>query len=436
MATVELMLDRRALLAGSAGAGALALLGTAPAALLAQDAGRWAGLEQLAQGYVAQRKAANMVIAIGQGQQPPTTIARGTLGFISRTPVDADTLYRIYSMTKPVTGMAAMMLVDEGRIALDQPVADILPAFAQMQVQKQADGAITPDNLEPAIRPLTMRHLLTHTGGLGYSIVQQGPLAAAYREKGLVPALVSRVQTPDSFAGTPAASLELFADNLATVPLVHQPGERWSYSVGLDLMGRVIEVVTGTPFDRFLQERIFDPCGMASTGFHVRQEDVGRLTDNYLIAGDTLVPIDLAATSIYLDQPPFPFGGAGLVSTPRDYDRFLQMLVGLGQIDGRRVMSEAAVRLATSDLLPDTLAPDGGFNLDGKPAGYGAGGVAGRGAQAGLYGWSGAAGTFAFVHLGQGVRASLYSQYMPGGHYRLQGQFLAEVARSTGLPVI
>ncbi|KHL25441.1 beta-lactamase [Croceibacterium mercuriale] len=435
MATVELMLDRRALLARGAGAGALALLGGASTALLAQDAGSLGGLEQLAESYVAQRKVANMVIAIGQGQQPSAMIARGTLGFISRTPVDADTLYRIYSMTKPVTGMAAMMLVDDGRIALDQPVADILPAFARLQVQKQPDGEITPDNLEAAVRPLTMRHLLTHTGGLGYSIVQQGPLAAAYREKGLVPALVSRVQAPGNFAGTPAASLEIFADNLATVPLVHQPGERWSYSVGLDLMGRVIEVVTGMPFDRFLQERIFDPCGMASTGFQVRQEDIGRLTDNYLIAGETLVPIDLAANSIYLDQPPFPFGGAGLVSTPRDYDRFLQMIVGFGQIDGRRVMSEAAVRLATSDLLPDTLAADSGFNLDGKPAGFGAGGAVGRGAQAGLYGWSGAAGTFGFVHTGQGVRASLFSQFMPGGQYRLQGQFLAEVARSTGVPL-
>ncbi|WP_121114886.1 serine hydrolase domain-containing protein [Croceibacterium ferulae] len=428
---MELMLDRRALLSRSAGAGALALLGGVPIALLAQDAGRGAGLEQLAQDFVAQRKAANMVIAMGQGQQPPVTIARGTLGFTSRTPVDADTLYRIYSMTKPVTAMAAMMLVDEGRIALNQPVADILPAFARLQVQKQPDGAITPDNLEPAIRPLTMRHLLTHTGGLGYSIVQQGPLSAAYRAKGLVPALVSRVQTPDSFAGTPAASLEVFADNLATVPLVYQPGERWSYSVGLDLMGRVIEVVTGTPFDRFLQDRIFDPCGMTSTGFRVAAEDAVRFTDNYLIVGGTLVPIDLASNSIYLDQPPFPFGGAGLVSSARDYDRFLQMILGLGQIDDRRVMSEAAVRLATSNLLPGTLAQDGGFA--GGAMGYGAGGLVGLGEQAGLYGWSGAAGTIGFVHFGLDLRASLYSQYMPGTHYGLQEQFLAEVARSARL---
>ena len=426
------MLDRRTLLARGAGMGALALLGGVPVALLAQDGGRWAGLEQLAQDFVAQRKAANMVIAIGEGQQLPAIIARGTLGFTTRTPADADTLYRIYSMTKPVTAMAAMMLVDEGRITLDQPVADILPAFAQLQVQKQPDGAVTPDNLTPAVRPLTMRHLLTHTGGLGYSIVQQGPIAELYRQNGLVPALVSRVQTPDSFAGTPAASLEVFADNLATVPLVYQPGERWSYSVGLDLMGRVIEVVTGSPFDRFLQDRIFDPCGMASTGFRVAAADAARFTDNYLIVGETLVPIDLAANSIYLDQPSFPFGGAGLVSTPRDYDRFLRMILGHGQIDGRRVMPEAAVRLATSNLLPDTLAPDGGFA--GGAMGYGAGGLVGLGEQAGLYGWSGAAGTIGFVHFGLGLRASLYTQYMPGTHYGLQEQFLAEVARSAGLP--
>lgn len=429
---MELTLDRRSLLARGAGVGALALLGGGSAALLAQDSGRWAGLERLAQHFVAERKAANMVIAMGQGQQAPEIIAHGTTGFTSRVAVNADTLYRIYSMTKPVTAMAAMMLVEEGRIALDQPVADVLPAFARMQVQKQPNGAITPDNLEPAVRPLTMRHLLTHTGGLGYSIVQQGPIAELYRQKGLVPALVSRVQTPGSFAGTPAASLEIFADNLASVPLVHQPGERWSYSVGLDLMGRVIEVVTGTPFDHFLQERILEPCGMASTGFHVAAGDAARFTDNYLIVGETLVPVDLAANSIYLDPPPFPFGGAGLVSTPRDYDRFLRMILGLGQIDGRRVMPEAAVRLATSNLLPDTLAPDGGFA--GGAMGYGAGGLVGLGEHAGLYGWSGAAGTIGFVHFGLDLRASLYTQYIPGTHYGLQEQFLAEVRRSAGAP--
>ncbi|WP_347301962.1 serine hydrolase domain-containing protein [Croceibacterium sp. TMG7-5b_MA50] len=425
-------IDRRALLVRGAGIGALALLGTAPVALLAQEAQEWPALAALAERYVTQRKVANMIIAIGQGQQPPQMIERGTLSFTSRVPVASDSLYRIYSMTKPVTGMAAAMLLDDGRIALDQPVADVLPAFTQMQVQKQPDGAVTPDNLEPATRQLTMRHLLTHTGGLGYSIVQQGPLADLYRQKGLVPALVSRVQGPDNFTGTPTSSLERFADDLATVPLVYQPGERWSYGVGLDLIGRVIEVVTGTPFDHFLQERIFDPCGMADTGFQVPASDVARLTDNYLIVGETLLPIDLAASSIYLDPPPFPFGGAGLVSTPHDYDRFLQMIVGGGAIDGRRVMTEAAVRLATADLLPDTLVPGGEFG--GGAAGYGAGGMVGRGAQAGLFGWSGAAGTIGFVHLPSATRLSLYTQFMPGQAYGLQEELLRVVAGNLGLP--
>jgi CubicO group peptidase (beta-lactamase class C family) len=262
--------------------------------------------------------------------------------------------------------------------------------------------------------------------------VQQGPIADLYRQKGLGPAVVSRVPPPGPFAGTPAASLAEFADNLATVPLVYQPGERWSYSVGLDLMARVIEVVSGMPFDRFVQERILEPCGMVDTGFQVAADDAARLTDNYLIVGETLVPIDLAANSIYLDPPPFPFGGAGLVSTPHDYDRFLQMIVGGGAIDGRRVMTPAAVRLATSDLLPTTLVPGGEFN-DGK-SGYGAGGLVGRGVQAGLYGWSGAAGTIGFVHLPSSTRVSLYTQFMPGQAYGLQEQLLAILSDMLGLP--
>ena len=436
-------MDRRTLLTRSGAFGSGALLGgVLPRALLAQGGlppPDLSGVRRIVDSYVSSRRVPNMVIAVGRGQQRPDFVARGNTSLITRTPVDADTLYRIYSMTKPVTGMAAMMLVDEGKIGLDQPVAEILPAFTDMQVQRVYDGPIRPDNLERAVRPITMRHLLTHTAGLGYSIVQEGPIARAYSEAGLVPALVSRAQADGSsgalgdLGGTPAPSLAEFVDRLATMPLVLQPGTRWSYGVGLDLMGRIIEIVSGMPFDAFLRTRIFEPCGMASTGFQVKAGDVGRFTANYLVAGTTLVPIDLAESSVYLDPPPFPFGGAGLVSSPRDYDRFLQMLVGRGAIDGRRVMSEAAVALGTSDLLPDTLAADDEF---AATAGYGAGGLVGKGAQAGLYGWSGAAGTVGMVHMGSGAetgwRTSLFTQYMPGQAYGLQTELIAELMRFAG----
>ena len=419
--------SRRALLRGGAALGAGAAVGL-PLRALAQDAERWPSVEAFIEEYVSSRKVPNMVAALGYRQDEPHYIARGRDAFTSTRLSDRDSLYRIYSMTKPITGMAAMMLVDEGRIALDQPVAEVLPAFADLQVQKVYDGPITPDNLEPAVRPITMRHLLTHTAGLGYGIVQKGPIAEAYLREGLVPFLGSRLETPGLFRGEPAPSLEAFADRLATMPLVYQPGTRWSYSVSLDLMGRVIEVVAGMPFDTFLHERIFEPCGMTSTWFHVPTSEVFRLTANYLLLGGLLVPVDLPANSIYLDPPPFPFGGAGLVSSPRDYDRFLMMLTGFGAIDGRRAMSEAAVRLGTWDLFPDTLAADDPFAAS---YGHGAGGRVGRGERAGTYGWFGAAGTCGLVDMTSGLRHSLYTQYMPAPAYPVQERFPELVAQDT-----
>ncbi len=413
------------LLQSGAAFGAGAVLGL-PIAALGQERGQWRAVERFIDTYVSSRRVANMVAALGHRQDEPQFIARGRDAFTSVRESNADSLYRIYSMTKPITGMAAMMLVDEGKIRLDQPVADILPAFAEMKVQKVYDGPLTPDNLEPAVRPITIRHLLTHTAGLGYGIVQEGPLSEAYREAGLVPGLVSRLETPGTFRGTPAESLKAFADRLAEMPLVHQPGTRWSYSVGLDLMGRIIEVVAGTPFDTFLHERILKPCGMSSTWFKVPSSEVYRLTANYLLAGGVLLPIDLPENSVFLDEPPFPFGGAGLVSTPRDYDRFLRMLAGGGMIDGLPVMSPDAVRLGTSDLLPDTLVPGGGFAGN---RGYGAGGVVGRGSEEGLYGWFGAAGTAGLVNVKTGLRSSLFTQYMPPDAYPVQDEFQASVAQ-------
>jgi len=420
-------LTRRRLVQGGAALGAGAALGL-PLAALAQEKG-WPAVTRFIESYVSSRKVANMVAALGQGQEEPQIIARGRDSFTSFRESDGDSLYRIYSMTKPITGMAAMMLVDEGKIALDQPIAEILPAFAEMKVQKVYDGPLTADNLEPAVRPITIRHLLTHTAGLGYGIVQEGPLSDAYREAGLVPGLVSRLETPGAFRGTPAESLEAFADRLATMPLVYQPGTRWSYSVGLDLMGRIIEVVAEMPFDTFVHQRILKPCGMGSTWFKVPRSEIYRLTANYLLARDLLLPIDLPEDSVFLDEPPFPFGGAGLVSTPRDYDRFLRMLAGGGMIDGVTVMSEAAVQLGTSDLMPDTLAPDGGFAPD---TGYGAGGLVGRGGEDGVYGWFGAAGTVGLVNLKSGLRYALFTQYMPSNAYSVPDEFRASVAEDVG----
>lgn len=419
-------LSRRALLRGGAMLGAGATLAGLPFGRAAlAHAGHWPSVIALAEEHVSARKVANMVAVLGWQQRAPDVIARGTLAIGQAAPAGIDSLYRIYSMTKPITGMAAMALIEDDRLALDQPLAEILPAFADMKVQKTYDGSIT--DLEPAERPITIRHLLTHTAGLGYSIVQKGPIRAAYERAGAVPGQVTRLPLGAVFGrGEPAASLEAFADNLARLPLVAQPGTRWSYSVSLDLLGRVIEVVAGKPFDVFLKERLFDPLGMTSTWFRVPPGEAGRLTTNYGVMNGRLVPLDPARVSVFLDAPAFPFGGAGLVSSPRDYDRFLQMLVGYGQVGGKRVLSEAAVRLGTSNLLPDGVSTRGTF---AEGSGFGAGGRVGLGDQAGTFGWGGAAGTVAFADLRRGLRAALFTQYMPSEAYPIHGAFPAAVVK-------
>ena len=232
-----------------------------------------------------------------------------------------------------------------------------------------------------------------------------------------------------SLPGLPAVkqlpSLAVFADKLAEMPLVYEPGTKWSYSVALDLLGRVIEVVAGKPFDTVMAERIFGPCGMASSGFRVAPENAARLTTDYTIVNGKLVPIDPAATSVYLDPPAYPYGGAGLVTSPRDYDRFLAMLLNYGTIDGQRVMSERAVRMGTGNLLPPALAD--GADVFGEKSAFGAGGRVSLGSAAGTFGWGGLAGTEGFISYRAGVRAGLWVQYLPSGLLPLGEEFAKAV---------
>lgn len=418
-----LHLTRREWLGGAAALGAGTALPVFPAQ--AQRTPEWLNVTRLVRDYVDSRKVSGMVVTLGFGDAPLTAIGAGVDSFTAPRLSDIDSIYRIYSMTKPITGMATMLLVDEGQLGLDQPLHEILPKFRTMQVQTVYDGPITADSLEPAVRPITIRQLLTHTAGLGYGIVQSGPIAAAFRDRGVVPGLVTRLQALPIFRGIPVAGLDVFADRVAELPLVYQPGTKWSYSVAFEILGRVIEIVSGLPFDRFLQDRFFDPLGMRDTGFQVSRDKAARMTTSYFLANGTLLPIDLGSNSIYFDPPPLPFGGAGLASTPRDYDRFLAMLLNGGLFEGRRVMSERAVRLGTSNLLPDTLAPDGGYS--GGSWDYGAGGRVGKGSDAGAYGWAGAAGTIGFVHQPLQLRAGLYTQYMPSMAYPLIDEFPAAI---------
>jgi CubicO group peptidase (beta-lactamase class C family) len=414
-------LSRRALFRHSAllaGGAALSGLPFGRAAFAAHDvAENWPQVAALAERYVSSRKLANLFLTFGWGQEDHAhTVGGGTLSLAKPTPVDENSLYRIYSMSKPITGMATMILIDEGKLGLDQPVYDILPAFREMQVLVDPEGPL--EDVVPANMPITIRHLLTHTAGLGYQIISKGPLQKAFNEQGLVGGRVSRMPILGIEPVTPAPGLAEWADRLARLPLMYQPATKWSYSCSIDLLGRVIEVASGMPFEAFLKQRIFDPCGMTSTFMQVPQSEAGRLTDNYGIVGGTPFPIDPGVNSVFLDPPEVPAGGGGLVSSPRDYDRFLRMLLGLGRIDGKFVMSEEAVRVGVSDLVPATVDKKGSW-IEGE--GHGAGG---RSAGS-SFGWGGAAGTLGAVDFDLKLRSCLWTQYMPSEAYPIRDEFMA-----------
>ena len=419
-------IDRRALLRGSALAASGAVLAGLPAArLMAADSAaafeaQWPRVTELVSRYVGERKVACMVAAFGWGNGPLGTLARGQEGFDDADAAGANSLFRVYSMTKPITGMAAMMLIEEGKLGLDQKLADFVPEFANPRV------AVDPANsLEsrPAEAQITIRQLMTHTAGLGYAGISRNKVGEELLRLGVTPASVSRMQIPGITPPVPTVGPDEFLRRAASVPLVADPGRKWIYSMGLDVLGLVIQRVSGAKsFGDFLHERLFGPAGMTSSYFQVPQAEEPRLTTNYGVLAGVPIAIDRSVNSIYRDSPAFAYGGAGLVSTPADYDRFLQMLVTGGMVGGKRVMSERAVTLGMSNLLPEGIEMKGTF---AEGAGFGAGGRVGLGADEGSFGWSGAAGTVGFVNRRVGLRAGLYTQFMPPETYPIQREFMA-----------
>lgn len=420
---IERTLERRAFLRGAAMLGAA---GALPLPAFAREPEQnWALVRAVFDSLVP-AKLPGLAAAIGRGTGDPQFLFAGTIAKDSQAAVDADTLWRVYSMTKPITGMAAMMLIEDGRLKLDQNIADFIPGFASPKVLIDPAKGLES---RPAKAPVTIRNLLTHTAGLGYTIITKGPLLDAYNKLGIIPFRASRQTLPGQPDWPIAPSLAEFADRLATLPLIADPGTRWSYSVGLDLLGRVIEVASGKPFDAFLQERMFDPLGMKDSYWQVPAAAVGRLVTNYYMTPAGPIPIDPGAASVFLDKPAFPFGGAGLVMSARDYDRFLAMLMGLGALGDARVMKPETARLGMSNLLPPGAETGGGL-LDGQ--GFGAGGrvtlTATSGGQGvGSFGWGGAAATIGWVDPVRGIRASGFAQYMPDQTYGFPTEFAKAV---------
>ena len=425
---MTLNLSRRHFLGSSvlvAGMGAAPALARMP---LVPKASPWSPVLAAMQGFVDKKYVPGAAAAIGRATEAPEFLFTGALAFDNPAAVTSDSLFRAYSMTKPVTGMAAMMLIEDGKLKLDQNIADFLPGFANPKVLTDPEKSL---DSRPAKAPITVRNLLTHTAGLGYTIVTKGPLLEAYVKLGITPASASRKPLPGQPNVPTAPSLAEFADRLATLPLIADPGTKWSYSVSLDLLGRIIELASGQAFDAFLQERIFRPLGMTSSYFRVPESEMKRLTTNYFQAPFGAFPIDPGNDSVYLDKPAFPFGGAGLVTSPRDYDRFLAMLMGEGALDGTRIMKTETARLAMSNLVhPDTM-------MEGFVAGqgFGAGGrvtinPGKNGEGIGTFGWGGAASTIGWVDRTRGIRASGWSQIMTMGDQPFTDGFSKSVYES------
>jgi CubicO group peptidase (beta-lactamase class C family) len=422
---IERQFERRQVLAAG---GALLALAANPAVAkqaitknIAPKNPDWKKVQLLLDGFVANGRLCGAVGAMARGADDAYFAQSGTIARDESRAMDADSLFRVYSMTKPITGIAAMMLIEDGAIGLDQNIADFISGFKNPQV------LIDPMNnlsARRAANPITIRNLLTHTAGLGYSVETEGPLLDAYNNLGLNPFIVSRNAIPGNAPVQTAPSLAEFADRVATLPLIAEPGSRWSYSMSLDVLGRVIEVGSGMAFDAFLMTRIFAPLSMTSSFFQVPASQAYRLTTNYAVPPMGDFPIDTGRDSIFLDCASFPFGGSGLVMSPRDYDRFLLMLAGYGALGSVRIMKPDTAKLAMSNLLPAGTKTKG-TRIAGQ--GFGAGGrvVIARNAKEGLgrFGWTGAAATIAWVDPTRNVRACGFAQFMPNQAMPFMQQF-------------
>lgn len=276
----------------------------------------------------------------------------GQMGVESNRPMRRDAIFRIASMTKPVVAAAAMILVEECRLRFDDPVDGFLPELASRQVLRTLESGL--DDTVPAARPITLRDLLTFRLGLGLIFADPAPpIVLALNEKGLgFTANPQTVAPPDEWMR-----------NLGELPLAYQPGERWLYGLGSNILSVLIARAARQPLDEFLQERLFGPLGMVDSGFFVPASKLDRLTDSYFTnpATGELIPFDAAAESNFRTPPAFPAGAGGMVSTLDDYAAFARMLLNKGTLDGTRVLSPSSVALLTTDQLTPEQKAWGGF---------------------------------------------------------------------------
>ena len=339
-------------------------------------------------------------------------------------PVEPDTLWRIYSMTKPITSVAAMMLYEEGGFQLTDPVSRYIPSFAQARVF--TGGSDIAFTTEPVTEPMRIWHLLTHTSGLTYGFHRSHPVDAIYRARGF------------EWGSPRDTDLAGICDLFADMPLLFQPGSEWNYSVSTDVLGRLVEVISGQSLSEFFAERIFRPLGMTDSAFWAGPEEASRLAALYNRMDGKLTRID-AMGKAALREPAYLSGGGGLVSTAADYHRFTEMLLHrpdspAGELDGARLLSPRTVAYMTLNHLPGHADLDSfGRPLYAESVFQGVGFGLGFAVQldpaasktlcsAGEFNWGGAASTTFWVDPAEQLTVSFFTQFMPSSTYPIRPQ--------------
>lgn len=385
------------------------------------SSGRLARIGGMLEGYVRRGEIAGSVALVVRRGRTVYLDCRGVRDLESGATMTDDSIFRIYSMTKPVASVALMMLYEEGFFQLDDPVESYIPEFAAIKVfQPRGDSyrLVDPE------RGITVKQLLTHTGALNYSYPEGSDLQRRYDE-------LNKAKV--------GMTLREWVGRLAEFPIAHQPDTRWQYSTpSTDVVGCLVEVLSGKSLDSFLRDRIFDPLGMKDTGFHVPGDKIGRFTALYgppRNGSGKISLIDDPRAGRYSAGPPVFFsGGGGLVSTATDYARFAGMMLNGGELDGVRILGRKTVELITANHLRPEMIPFGFDDprLDYVTRGWGFGlGYAvlldpplhGLPGSVGTYKWAGAANTDCWIDPREQLIGLLMTQFMPNGYYPIDKQF-------------
>ncbi|MBE9373519.1 beta-lactamase family protein [Saccharopolyspora sp. HNM0983] len=387
------------------------------------DAARLQRIDRHFEQYVTSGKLPGWLALVARGGRIAHLSTCGLRDIDEQLPVLRDTVFRIYSMTKPVTSVAAMMLHEQGKFELTDPVSDFIPSFADLQVY--TGGTAREPRTRPATEPMRIWHLLTHTSGLTYAFHRLTPVDELYRRAGF------------EYGMADGLDLQACCDAWAGMPLLFDPGTRWNYSVATDVLGRVVEVASGMPLAEYLRTAIFEPLGMTDTGFALDRGDADRLATLYAAdaAGNARRhPQQDALHESAFEPPKAPSGGGGLFSTAHDYHRFTRMLLRGGELDGQRLLGSRTVRYMTRNHLPggvdlETLAMGSFSEAANAGKGFGLGfsvlddpAAAKVIGSAGEFAWGGLASTAFWVDPIEDLSVLFLTQLMPSSTHPIRSQ--------------